>query len=325
MAEQKVKWGIMGAGWISGKFAADLAHSPNTELVAVASQTKEKAEQFAQQYGVARAYGNYDDFVQDEEVEIVYIGTLHPMHKDGVLRCLRAGKAVLCEKPFTMDAAEADELIAVARENDTFLMEAMWTRYLPPIVETRKWLADGYIGEVKALTANFSRDVGWKPEHRLLDKKLGGGSLLDTGIYPISFASMVFGQQPERIASTAYIGETGVDERFSALFDYGDGRSAQVNGGVRLRMVNEAYIYGTEGYIHLPDFLFSREAYLYRDDKVSMTFKDDREVHGYLFEAEEAMRCLREGRKESSIMPLDETRNIMQTLDTLRQQWGLEY
>lgn len=325
MAERKVKWGIMGAGWISNKFAADLLHSPNAQIVAVASQSEEKAKKFAQQYGIDRAYGNYDEFVQDDEVEIVYIGTLHPMHKDGALRCLKAGKAVLCEKPFTMDAAEAEELIAVARENDTFLMEAMWTRYLPPIVETRKWIAEGYIGEVMALTANFSFNIGWKPEHRLLDKKLGGGALLDAGIYPISFASMVFGKQPERISSTAYIGETGVDERFSALFEYGNGKSAQVNGGVRLRMVNEAYIYGSEGYIHLPDFLSSRKAYLYRDDAVSVTFEDKRSVHGYLFEAEEAMRCLREGRKESSIMPLEETRNIMQTLDALRKQWGLEY
>lgn len=325
MADRNIRWGIMGAGWISGKFASDLKHAQGAELVAVASQSAERAKSFAAEYGIPRAYDNYEEFAADPDIDIVYIGTLHPMHKDCALCCLRAGKAVLCEKPFTMNAAEAEELIQTARENNVFLMEAMWTRYLPAIVQARKWIEAGEIGEIKSVTANFSFDIGWQPEHRLLNKELGGGSLLDAGIYPISFASMVFGKQPDRIASSAHIGATGVDERFSALFVYDGDRTALLNGGVRLMMRNEAYIYGTSGYIHVPNFLAAREAFLRRADGVDISFKDKRETHGYLFEAEEAMRCLREGLLESPVMPLAETLEIMRTMDALRAQWGLQY
>ncbi|CAM4079237.1 Gfo/Idh/MocA family protein [Lederbergia lenta] len=322
---EKIKWGIMGPGNISSKFASDLVQSDQAELVAVASRTQGKAEKFASEFNIPRTYNSYEEFVKDDEIEIVYIGTLHPMHKEGVLQCLKAGKAVLCEKPFTMNAQEAEELIQVARENDTFLMEAMWTRYLPAIVQTRKWIAEGKIGEIKMLTANFGFDIGWAPESRLLDKKLGGGALLDAGIYPVSFASMIFGQQPTSIKSSAHIGQTGVDEQFSALFEYENGRTAMLNASVRLNLSNDAFIYGTEGYIHLPNFLFGESTKLYRSGSEAIEFKDDRTMNGYIFEAEEAMSCLRAEDKESRIMPLDETQDIMETLDTLRKQWGLEY
>lgn len=325
MTERKIKWGIMGAGNISRKFASDLVQSENAELLAVASKTEGKADTFANEFNIARPYDHYDQFLQDQEIEIVYIGTLHTQHKECALQCLKAGKAVLCEKPFTMDAEEAEELIQVAKENNTFLMEAMWTRYLPAIVKAKKWLEEGKIGEVRMLTANFGFNVGWSPKSRLLDKQLGGGAMLDAGIYPISFASFIFGQQPSQIKSSAHIGETGVDEHFSALFEYPDGKTATLNSGVRLNLANDAYIYGTEGYIRLPNFLFGDGAYLHQSGSDVVEFQDDRKLQGYLFEAEEAMRCLREGKLESSIMPLDETHDIMETMDTLRKQWGLEY
>ncbi|GIN56411.1 Gfo/Idh/MocA family protein [Lederbergia ruris] len=325
MTEQKIKWGIMGAGNISRKFASDLVQSENAELVAVASKTEGKATAFASEFSIERTYADYAAFVQDQDIEIVYIGTLHTQHKDCALQCLRAGKAVLCEKPFTMDAEEAEELIQVARENNTFLMEAMWTRYLPAIVQAKKWLEEGKIGEVRMLTANFGFDVGWSPNSRLLDKKLGGGAMLDAGIYPISFASFVFGQQPTEIKSSAHIGETGVDEHFSALFEYPDGKTAMLNSGVRLNLANDAFIYGTEGYIRLPNFLFGDGAFLHQSGSEVVEFQDDRKLQGYIFEAEEAMRCLRAGKLESSIMPLEETYDIMKTMDALRKQWGLEY
>ncbi|MBS4203079.1 Gfo/Idh/MocA family protein [Lederbergia citrea] len=325
MSGRKIKWGIMGPGNISHKFASDLVQSENAELVAVASRTEGKADAFASEFNIARAYNSYDEFVQDNEIEIVYIGTLHPQHKECVLHCLNAGKAVLCEKPFTMNAEEAEELIQVARENNTFLMEAMWTRYLPAVIQARKWIAEGKIGEINMLTANFGFNVGWAPESRLLDKKLGGGAMLDAGIYPISFASMIFGKQPTNIKSSAHIGQTGVDERFSAIFEYEDGKTAILNSSVRLTLSNDAYIYGSDGYIHMPNFLAGEAAYLHGSGSEMEEFKDDRKVNGYLFEAEEAMNCLREGRIESSIMPLDETYDIMNTMDTLRKQWGLEY
>ncbi|WP_309119473.1 Gfo/Idh/MocA family oxidoreductase [Paenibacillus sp.] len=320
-----VKWGIMGPGGIARAFAADLKTVPGAELVAVASKSRQRADAFAGEFGIPRAYDDYEAFVRDEEVEIVYIGTLHPAHKELMLLCLRHGKAVVCEKPFTMNASEAEEVANAARANGTFAMEAMWTRFLPPIVQARAWIAEGRIGEVKAVTANFGFDVGWRPESRLLNKELGGGALLDAGIYPVSFASMIFGRQPERISSSAWIGETGVDERFAALFEYDGGRTAQIGASVRLRTSNDAYVYGSEGYIHLPNFLFGRTASLHLPNAEPVVCADDRLEQGYRFEAMEAMACLRDGRLESAVMPLDETVDIMRTLDRLREQWGLEY
>lgn len=325
MAERTIKWGIMGPGGISRYFATDLAYAQGAELVAVGSRTLENAQKFASEFNVPRAYGSYDEMMQDPDIDIVYIGSLHPVHKDHILACLRAGKAVLCEKPFTINAKEAEEAIRVARENNVFLMEAMWTRYLPPIVQVRDWLKQGLIGEVRLLQADFGFDIGWQPEGRLLNRELGGGALLDAGIYPVSFASMIFGTQPSKITSTARIGETGVDEQFSILCEYEDGRTAMLNGAVRLKLNNAAVIYGTKGHIHVPNFLFGKSATLHVNDEQPVEFNDGREMRGYNFEAEEAMACLRAGRKESAVMPLDETLAIMRTLDTIRGQWGLRY
>lgn len=325
MANPKFRWGIMGAGGISRTFASDLLHASRAELKAVTSRSKERSEQFAAEFNIPRAYDNYEDFVQDDEIDIVYIGTLHPMHKNGALQCLRAGKHVLCEKPIAMDAEEAAEMIRVARENNVFLMEAMWTRFLPSVVQVRKWLDEGAIGDVHMVTANFGFNIGWDPESRLLNKRLGGGALLDAGIYPISFASMVFGQQPNMIQSSSHIGTLDVDERFSVLFGYEGDRTAMLNSAVRLKLVNEAIIYGTKGHIRVPEFLAAKAAYLHRDDGASLEFKAPRNLHGFIYEIEEVMDCIQEGRNESQIMPLDESLAIMKTLDAVRGQWGLEY
>lgn len=325
MTARKVKWGIMGPGGIARQFASDLLVTEGAELVAVGSRTLENAEKFAKEFGAARAYGSYEEFVNDPEVEIVYIGTLHPAHKENMLACIRAGKAVLCEKPFTINAKEAEEVARLAREHQVFVMEAMWTRFLPPIVKVREWLAEGRIGEVRMMSADFGFDVGWQPEGRLLNKALGGGTLLDAGIYPVSFASMIMGGQPKRVMSSAHIGETGVDEQFSALFEYEGGRTASVGGAVRLNTSNEAILYGTNGKIRIPNFLFGKSATLLVNGEEPVTFEDERSTKGYTYEAQEAMRCLLEGRTESTVMPLEETVAIMRTLDEMRAQWELSY
>lgn len=320
-----VKWGIMGPGGISGNFASELKHAPGAELVAVAGRSKEKADAFAEKYGVPRAYGSCEELAGDPEVEIVYVGTLHPVHRENVLTLLRGGKAILCEKPFTMTEAEAREIAEEARKRNLFVMEAMWTRYLPVIRQVRSWLREGAIGEVKLLKAEFGFDAGWNPEGRLLNKEKGGGTLLDAGIYPVSFASMVYGKRPSRILSTAFIGETGVDEQYSLLFEYEGGRIASLHGGVRLAMNNDAWLYGTMGKIYVPNFLAAKEATLYANGEEPVTVTDDRDFVGHAFQAIEAMDCLREGRKESAEMPLDETVELMGTLDEIRSQWNLTY
>ncbi|MDF2835003.1 MAG: putative dehydrogenase [Paenibacillus sp.] len=325
MSKRTVKWGILGCGGISSKFASDLKLAEGAELTAVAARSLDKAQAFAEKHGFERAYGSYEEFLNDADVEIVYVGTIHPLHKEQVLACLEAGKAVICEKPFTINAAEAEEIVRAGRDKGLFVMEAMWTRYLPPIVQAREWLQQGLIGDVQLVQADFGFDAGWNPGGRLLNKDIGGGALLDAGIYPVSFASMVFGEQPTTIHSSAVIGETGVDEKFSALFVYEGGRTAVLNGAVRLQLTNEAYLYGTKGYIRIPNFLFGKSASLHVRGEEPVSYEDDRSFNGYKYEAEAAMEALRAGKTESEVMPLDETVAIMDTMDRMRKQWGLTY
>lgn len=325
MAQKTIKWGIIGAGWISGKFVSDLVHAQGAEVVAVAARTLASAEKFAAKHNIAKAYGSYEELASDAEIDIVYIGTIHPVHKDHMLLCLRAGKSVLCEKPFTMTAAEAEEVARCAEEHGVFLMEAMWTRFLAPMRQVRAWLAEGRIGEVRLVKADFGFDAGWNPDGRLLDPDKGGGALLDAGIYPISFASMIFGEQPKEIKSHVHIGETGVDEQFSLLFEYEGGGTAQLNAAVRLSMANDAYVFGTKGYIHIPHFLMAKTAKLHIHRQETVEHTDHRTAEGYAFEAEEAMNSLRNGKKQSEVMPVAETVAIMDTLDRIRGQWNLRY
>ena len=321
-----VKWGIIGTGWIAHQFVTDLAHASNGVAYAVGSRSQKSADEFAHNHGVSRAYPTYEELVNDPDVDAVYIGTPHPFHKDNALLALRAGKAVLCEKPFTVNRGELEEVVSYAREHKLFLMEAMWSRYIPAIVKVREWIAAGKIGEVRLVKADLGFRSDWNPEGRLLNPKLGGGALLDVGIYPISFASMIFGPHPDSVSSTVHIGETGVDEHFSMLLSYDDGKTAALNGGIRLKMLEEAHVFGTEGLIIVEGTLVNpKSASLYVGDEKVETFEDDRTSIGYCFEAEEVGRCLEAGLTESPVMPLEESLAIMNLLDQVRAQWGLRY
>ena len=325
MQQSKIKWGIMGSGWIAQQFASDLALVSNGEALAVGSRTAGSAAEFASKYDIPRSYGSYEELVRDPDIDVVYIATPHPLHHENVRLCLDTGKAVLCEKPFTINSRELEDLVAAARERKLFLMEAMWTRFLPPIVKVREWLKEGRIGEVRLLKADFGFRSGWNPEGRLLNLQLGGGALLDAGIYPVSFASMIFGAEPDQIWSTAHIGETGVDEQFSVILSYDSGKTASLNGAIRLGMTNEAHIFGTNGHIHIPSFLNAKSATLHVDGEDTVHFNDDRKEIGYAFEAYEVGRCLAEGQLESDVIPLNESVAIMKLLDQIRGQWGLKY
>ncbi|MDQ0230706.1 Gfo/Idh/MocA family protein [Metabacillus malikii] len=322
---ETINWGIMGTGWIAKQFTEDLTFANNGQAVAVGSRTLESAEKFASTHQIARAYGSYEELVQDKEIDAIYVATPHPFHKENVLTCLRAGKAVLCEKPFTMNASELEELVHYARENKLFLMEGMWTRFLPPIQKVNEWINSGKIGEVRLVKADFGFKMDWDPEHRLLNPNLGGGALLDAGIYPVSFAAMIFGANPEKIVSSSYIGETGVDEQFSIILQYPSGKTASLNGAVRVGLTNEAHIFGTNGHIHIPSFLNAKSATLHVNNEDPVTFTDDRESLGYAFEAEEVGRCILAGKTESSTISLNQSLGIMKILDEVRGQWGLTY
>jgi predicted dehydrogenase len=323
---KSMRWGILGPGDIARVFAKGLSFLPDAELVAVGSRSMERAKKFAEEFEVPHPHGSYGELVRDADVDVIYVCTPHPFHKENSLLALNAGKAVLCEKPFTINAKEAEEVISVARGKKLFVMEAMWTRFLPVMGKVREWLSEGVIGEVRMLSAQVGFRSGWNPEARDLKLELGGGALLDMGCYTLSFASMVMGGPPGTVSSTAHIGETSVDEQSMAVLGYEGGVIGFVCSAIRTSVPADAYIYGTEGSIHVhPAFWGATTATLKIGRKDEETVEMPHEGNGYNYEAAEIMRCIREGKTESEIMPLDETLSLMKTMDEIRAQWGLRY
>jgi dihydrodiol dehydrogenase / D-xylose 1-dehydrogenase (NADP) len=315
-------WGILGPGRIATRFATDLGNLPEARLVAVGSRTVERAELFAQRFHIERAYGSYEDLARDPDVDVVYVATPNPFHPEHAMLCLRHGKAVLCEKPMAVNEWHVQRMVECARENGVFLMEAMWTRFLPVMDQVRGWLAEGKIGDVRLLSADFGFRTEWNPQGRLLNPDLAGGALLDVGIYVLALASMVMGGSPVEIEAVAHIGETGVDEQSAMLCRYRGGALALLSCAVRTQTPQEARIHGTAGSIHIPGFWHATTATLqvYGQDPVQVV-----RPAGYHYEAAEAMSCLRAGVTESSLMPLDESIAIARTLDRVRAYVGLAY
>jgi predicted dehydrogenase len=324
--EKPVRWGIIGTGSIAKQFARGLQVIDDAQLVAVGSRTQSAADAFGKEFSVPNRHASYEALAQDPEVDVVYVATPHPFHQDNTILCLNAGKPVLCEKPFAINADEAREMIACAAANNLFLMEAMWTRYLPLYAKVRELLAEGTIGDVRMVKADFCFRAELKREGRLFDLALGGGGLLDIGVYTISFANMIFGDRPERIASLADMGTTGVDEQAGLLLGYPKGKLAVLTCAVRTTTPHEAYIFGTDGMIRIHHaFWHGTELTLSVNGKPDVQMSHPFLGNGYNCEAVEVMRCLRAGRKESKLMPLDETISIMETMDAFRADWGLRY
>ncbi|MBN1140161.1 MAG: Gfo/Idh/MocA family oxidoreductase [Anaerolineae bacterium] len=318
----KIGWGILGAGSIARKFATDLKNLDDAALVAVGSRSGDKAASFADELGVTRAYGSYAGMVNDPEVDVVYVATPHPFHREHTILCLEAGKAVLCEKPMAVNAAQVREMVSCARRENVFMMEAMWTRFNPVTVQVRQWLAEGRIGEVRLLEVDFGFRAALNPEGRLFNPALAGGALLDVGIYVVAFAAMVLGRPPTQIQAAAHLGETGVDEQTGMVFKYDRGELALLSCAVRATTPQEARIVGTAGSIHMPAFWHAPAATLAVPGQEPVVFTGD---FGYQYEAAEVMACLCAGLKESATMPLDESMTIAETMDEVRRQIGLRY
>ena len=321
-----IRWGIIGCGGIAHMFATSLRALENGILLAGASRTPGRAKDFAEKHGMERVYIDYETLVADPDVDAVYIATTHNLHFENVRLCLENGKHVLCEKPFTVNASQTMELIELAREKNRFMMEAVWTHFLPAIGKLRELLAKGIIGEVRTVKADLSIWREYDPENRLWNKALAGGALLDLGIYPITFASIVFGEQPARLQSSAVIGQTGVDDRSFYLFDYAGGRRAMLSSSFTHHAPTEGMVFGTKGYIRVPYFLGAQELHIHRDGAAPETIRlPYGDGESFKFEIAAAMDCIAAKKLESDIMPLSETLAVMQTMDTLRAQWGLVY
>ncbi len=325
MAEN-IRWGILGTGAIAHKFADGLAVVPDAELAAVGSRAQRTADAFGDEFDVPGRHGSYESLAEDPEIDAIYVSSPHPMHHDNTLLCLKADKAVLCEKPFALNAREAESMVQCARMRNLFLMEAMWTRFLPAIAQVRQWLAEEAIGDVRLMMADFGFRAGFNPAGRLFNAELGGGALLDIGVYIVSLTSMVYGKEPSEITALADIGSTGVDEQTTMAFRYDTGAMAALSCAVRTDTPRKASILGTEGSIHIPTPFYDAETVVLNvSGEEPVVVAPDRVENGFKYEIEEVGRCLREGLKESPTLPLDETLAIMRTLDAVRAGIGLKY
>jgi predicted dehydrogenase len=336
---EKIRWGIISTGYIANLFAEGLSVVEDAELKAVGSRSQATADAFGDTWNIPNRHTDYQSLANDPDVDVIYIGTPHPYHYENTLMCLNAGKHVLIEKPFAMNTGQAQEMIDLAREKGLFLMEAMWTRFIPAMVQVREWVAAGEIGDVELVRANLSFMTDFDPKSRLFAPELGGGSILDVGIYPISFAYMLLGQ-PQTVSSTACLGKTGTDDRSSYMFGYEGGTTALLSSSVQLSVPVVAEIIGTKGYIRIEEpWINPRVVTLAKmsdpANNPSLIFEgnlfDPQTVHvptvgnGYNYEAIAIGECLRAGKLESEIMSLNESLAIMKTMDEIRAQWGLVY
>jgi predicted dehydrogenase len=324
MTGNTIHWGILGPGSISTKFAQGLEAVPDARISAVGSRDLDRAKAFADNFNAPNAYGSYEALVADPDVDVIYIGTPHSFHKDHTLLCLNAGKHVLCEKPFAINAAEAQEMVTFARKKKLFLMEAMWSRYLPTLVKVRELIADGAIGDLRMVQADFGFRAGVNPEGRLFKPALGGGALLDVGIYPLSLAHMVLGT-PDRITSMAELGSTGVDEQTAFILGYDSGPMAVLSTAIRTNTPQEAAFIGTSGWIKIHSPWWISDTLILKTDGGEQMISCPLVGNGYNYEAVEAGNCIQAGKLESDIMPLDETLALIKIMDQIRAQIGLKY
>lgn len=321
----KVRFGIISLGAISQKFACAVKMLSGAALTAVYSRSLEKAADFSKKFDVPRYFDNLEAFLQSD-VDIVYVASPHSHHFPYAKQCLLHGKGVICEKAFTANAAQARELAALAQANRLFLMEGMWSRFLPYRHKLEKWIADGRIGELRRIHCNFSFDNTRYPrEGRMRNPALAGGALLDLGIYGLSFICSFLGAKPEKITSDAFLGDTGVDENCCAALRYPSGAMGVLNTSMMVYAPSHASLYGTLGRIEIPHFESARTATLYfgRDEvaeEASCPYEN-----GFQFEIKAAMKAFRAGELEAKRMPLQETIEILECCDQMRAQWGLRY
>jgi len=353
-----IRWGIVGTGSVACQFAEGLSIVPDAELYAVSSRTQDKADQFASNFNIPKAYESYKEFLKDSLIDIVYIATPNTIHYEQCLEALNSGKHVLCEKPFTMNAPEAREVCSLAKEKGLFCMEAMWMRTNPLVREVIQKVREGNIGSVRMVSASLGHAIHINDNHHIFNPNLGGGVLLDLGVYPLSLVYQLLGK-PDSVQSKMVLGQTGVDEQAIATLSYFDGKLATIASSLQTNLNNECIIMGSKGSIRI-------HSPLYRPNQYSISFQQPFDLtqssnlgrlswvkqkpflrfainllktkviprlysptktitktlkgNGYNYEAEEAMNCIRSGKLESSLMPHSETIGVMQLLDTIRSQ-----
>lgn len=319
-----MKIGILGAGGIAGVLASTMAGLEEAEPYAIASRTLEKAESFAEKYGFCRAYGSYGELVEDPEVELVYIATPHSRHYEDMKLCITHGKPVLCEKAFTMNSAQAKEIIELAAEKKVFAAEAIWPRYMPSRKLIQDVLNSGIIGKVGVVTGNLSYPIS--QVERIKNPALAGGALLDIGVYGLNFVLMHFGTDIERIESSVQMTAAGVDGMESITIFYRDGRMAVLNHSTYVRSDRKGIFHGDKGYVVVENINNPQSISVYdANDKLIKMIEVPKQISGYEYEIQECIRAIQEGKQEVPSMPLKDTLFVMEVMDSLRRQWGMVY
>lgn len=325
--KEKVRWGIIGPGRIARAFAEGLHHSQNGNLVAIASRSKERAEQFSQEWQVPFQFYSYQELAESSVVDAVYIATPHSEHMDTTILCLQNKKNVLCEKPLAVNASQVKKMIETARAENVLLMEGMWSRFPPLMRKVREIVLAGSLGEIFSTQADFGfLPKNKDPNGRLFNPALAGGSLLDIGIYPLSFASMILGT-PQSFVALATIGKTQVDEQTSCILKYENGAHALLHSSLRCETSQEAFIAGTDGSLRIhkqcwkPQKMTIQSHHSQKEEYIEMPF----EGNGFNYEAEHFGQLLEEGKKDSEVMPLEESLSIARTMDQIRESCGFKY
>ncbi len=318
-------WGILGTGGIAKTFTKDI-QGAGLAVAAVGSRTQESADAFGREFGIGRKHGSYKALCADPAVDIVYVATPHPFHHANARTALEAGKHVLLEKPFTLNAAEAKDLVALAEKRGLFLMEAMWTRFLPTMVALREVLAEGTIGDPISLQADHCQYIPKDRAPRLHLPELGGGALLDLGVYPVSFAHALFGA-PARVQAAGKLTDLGVDERVSLILEWQGGRQASLLTDMLALGPNRAAVIGSRGRIELDSVWYCQTTFTVtgRDGKVLRRYEEKVEGRGMQYQALEAERCVAAGRTESGLMTRADSVAVMATLDAARKIVGVRY
>ncbi|MBD2699085.1 Gfo/Idh/MocA family oxidoreductase [Spirosoma sp. BT702] len=319
------RWGVLGPGRIAHKFVQDLLTLPDNQLYAVASSDKQRADEFAQQYGAPNAFGTYEDLLTLPDLDVVYVATPHVKHHEHVLMLLNGGVNVLGEKPFAMNSQQVREMVETARSKSVFLMEALWSRFMPSILHAKELVESGSIGKLVSVKADFGFKAPFLPEKRLFNKELGGGSLLDIGIYPLFLSYLILGK-PATIKASANFGSTGVDEQCGMVLTYPNGQLALLDSTLLAATDCVGLIQGESGQIRIHNrFHESKSVTLHREGEEPVTTSFDRTTFGYDYEIQHVAQCLAEGRTESPLWSLDDSLNLMELLDAVRAEAGIVY
>ncbi len=321
-----IHWGILGLGKIAHKFAQDLIMAPEAKLLAAGSRSADKAAAFARDFGEVRAYSSYEDLVNDPDLDIIYIATPHALHFENTMMCLHAGKSVLCEKPIALNAQQAEQMVALAREKNLFLMEGIWTRFIPATQKVLDLLSDEAIGEIHYMKSDFGFRVSAPPESRLMDPKLGGGALLDIGIYPLYLSLLLLGK-PERMTAEAIINDRGIDVYCAMIGLFTGNVKSVMEASFLSNTSTEAFIYGSKGFIKMKS-----QFHNCRDIEVTNYETNTTEGYhfpitgnGYFHEIEHVNQCLQQGKMESDLLPHSMSLSLIQHLDKIREMIGLNY